>query len=84
MRAMVADLYAAGPAALAEAIPLLAETPADQWLAFPLLDLGKPEKAVVDQCLSIIRRLASGVGLDAMGAAMWLRDWESNHGDRDL
>ncbi len=82
MRAMVAEVYAAGPQVLAELLPLLDEPPSDQWLAFQLLELGEPEPAVVERCLSIIRRLAAGPGADAMGASMWLRDWEAKHAEQ--
>ncbi len=82
MRAMVAELYAAGPQALAELLPLLEEPPSNQWLAFQLLELGKPDAVVAARCLSIIRLLASGQGsADAMGAGMWLRDWEAKHAE---
>jgi hypothetical protein len=61
-------------------LPLLDESPSNQWLAFQLLELGKPKPAVVKQCLSIIRRLAAGPApADAMGASMWLRDWKARH-----
>lgn len=75
MRAIVAEAYAAGPSAVEELIPLLVEPPADQWLAFQLLELGKPEASVAERCLSIIRRIAVGSDADALGAEFWLRDW---------
>jgi hypothetical protein len=80
---MVTELYSAGPQALAELLPLLDEPPSDQWLAFQLLELGKPDAAVAEQCLYIIRRLAEeGPPADAMGASMWLRDWEARQAER--
>ena len=74
MRAMVSEAYATGPSALAEFFPLLDESPADQWLAFQLLELAKPEAAVKQRCLSIIKRLAAGPGIDAMGAGIRKND----------
>ena len=78
---MVTEVYAAGPQALAELLPLLGEPPSDQWLAFQLLELGKPELAVAERCLFVIRRLAFGRGADAMGAGKWLRDWDARHAE---
>lgn len=79
MRAFVAETHHAGPDALAELLPLLDEPPADEWLAFQLLDLGVPPLATVERSLGIIRRLASGFGPDAFGAASWLQEWEARH-----
>jgi len=81
MRAMVAEVYSAGPEVLAELLPLLSEPPSDQWLAFQLLELGEPGVAVVERCLSVIRRVASGQSADAMGASVWLRDWEARQAE---
>jgi hypothetical protein len=81
MRALVGEAYQAGPAAVAELIPLLDEPTADEWLAFQLLDLGQPPVATVERCLAIIRRKAAGSGPEAMGAEMWLRDWQTRHAE---
>jgi len=77
MRVLVGEACRAGPDAVAELVPLLDEPPADEWLAFQLLDLGTPPPDVVELCLAIVRRKAAGSGPDAMGAAMWLRDREA-------
>lgn len=77
MRAIVAEAYQVGPVALTELLPLLNAPPADEWLAFQLLDLGLPPLAIVEQCLAIVRRKAAGAGPDAMGAFMWLQEWEA-------
>lgn len=84
MRALVAEAYQAGPEAVAELLPLLDEPLADRWLAFQLLDLGRPPLTAVDRCLSIIRDVAAGAGpTDAMGAAMWLREWQARQAEPD-
>lgn len=82
MRGLVGEAYRAGPEAVAELVPLLDEPPAGEWLAFQLLDLGTPPPDVAKLCVAIVRRKAAGSGPDAMGAAMWLRDWEARHSER--
>lgn len=79
MRAMVGEAYQAGSVAIAELLTLLDAPPADEWLAFQLLDLGQPPLPVVERCLEIIHRKAAGSGPDAMGAGMWLREWYARH-----
>jgi hypothetical protein len=81
MRALVGEAYQVGPGALAELLPLLGEPPADEWLAFQLLDLGHPPPAISERCLALVRRKAAGSGPDAMGAEMWLRDWQARHAE---
>ena len=83
MRKVVAEAYCVGPGAVAELLPLLDEPSTEEWLAFQLLDLGVPPPAVAARCLAIVRRKAAGTGADAMGAGMWLREWEARHNEPD-
>ncbi len=82
MRTLVAEAYQAGPEAVAQLLPLLDESPANRWLAYQLLDLGRPPPTAVDRCLSIIRGVAMGEEpADATGAAMWLREWQARQAE---
>jgi len=64
------------PGAAEELLPLLAEAESGKWLAFQLLELCSPSLEVREKCLAIIRRLATGSGVDALGAQYWLRDFK--------
>jgi hypothetical protein len=75
MREKVAEAFRTQT--VAELLPLLDEPPVNQWLAFQLLDLGKPEKPVVERCLAIIEGLAAGSGPTALGSQIWLREWST-------
>ncbi len=75
MRQIVAQAYSLGEGAVAELVPLIDEPPCDRWIAFQLLELGKPGHDTVNRCLALIRGLASGSGPEAMGASIWLRGW---------
>jgi len=63
------------PGAAEELLPLLNEPQAARWLAAQLLELCEPAPEVREKSLAIIRRLAAGSGVDAIGARYWLRDF---------
>jgi hypothetical protein len=70
----------AEPDAVEELIPLLDEPESAKWLAFQLLELKpQPPAAVVEHCLSIIQQMTKGDGPVALGASIWLREYESKH-----
>jgi hypothetical protein len=56
MRSIVVEAFQAGPGAVAELLPLLDAPPADEWIAFQLLDLGLPPLVVE------LSRFAAGSG----------------------
>ena len=83
MRKIVERAYADGPESVAELIPLLDESPSNQWLAFQLLEAGKPPDKVIKKCLKIIRGLIrtyteTGNSADAMGMSLWLKEWSAS------
>jgi hypothetical protein len=73
MRRLLAE-----PGVVEELLPLLDEPSAAHWLAFQVLEFCPVTPAVREKCLAIIRRLAAGRSVDALGAKHWLQEFERN------
>ena len=63
------------PGAAGELLPLLEEPESARWLAFQILELSQPSPAARERCLETVRGIAAGSGADALGAQLWLRNF---------
>lgn len=77
MRNIVKKAAKKGNEAIVGLLPLLNEPTTANWLAFQILELADVNRFTEARCLSIIKSIAAGEGIEAMGSKTWLDRWEA-------
>lgn len=82
MRAIVTEVAAQGPTVVHAFATLLDRPPASVWAAHHLVEIAEPEPTLFWKCIACVERAqqeaeANGEFADAMGEAMWLKEWRA-------
>lgn len=75
MREIAKEAFLEGPNAVLELASLLDNADAAPTVAHLLLECGSVAGAIEERCLAVIKEVASGKGLEALGNRIWLRDY---------
>ena len=84
MRAIVDEVVKLGPDAISQFVCVLEREPASLWAAHDLVEKADLDGATLTRCFELVEKSrveleARGMSGDAMGEAMWLREWRTKH-----
>ena len=65
-----------GEGAVNKLVSLLDEPVSARWLAHQLVEIADLQRDVEDRCFAIVEELATGDGPEAMGEAVWLKEFK--------